>query len=400
MLNTSHITKQTLILILSILVALIAVLLAPANLDAAQADKDGEDDEVDLLGLAAMMVRDGHFERAEAILLKVDENDENIDKGRLYTLSGLLLLRRELYKSAKEKLQAAIDSGYEEPVLHVYIAQACYGLKEYDQTLAALDRAGEAGSAKPELFQLRAQCHWKSKRPDDAWTVIEQGQLQFPDEKLFERQKVFYLIELRLFQQAALFGEAYLAKPGALPEDYVAIGEALRLTGQIDKAIPMLEMAHLRHPDNMMILAELAHAYLDQGSTYVAASLFERAALSDPTSYLEAAELFRREGLYTRALFNNMQVIDQVEKAKQRLGILLQTKRYDLAVALEPRLSRMGLLKDDEIRYALAYSQFKLGHFEKAETHLKHITRSDLFHSATELRKAMQSCKDIGWECY
>ncbi len=388
-----------------IFIAAIALVfgLAPVRPTAAYAKEKSEasdKEETDILGLAALMIRDGHFERAETLLLKVDEGDEKIDKARLYTLTGLLLLRRELYTEANLKLSLALKAGYDDPILHVYIAQALYGLKEYDQSLEALDRAGDAGKAQPELLQLRAQCHWKARRAEKAWDVIAEGESRFPGNSIFQRQKIFYLIELGLFQQAVEKGESYLRSSDVKPEDYVAVGEALRLTGQAQKAIPILELAHLRFPEDMTVVAELAHTYLDEGFVYTAATLFERAALADPNSYVEAAELFRRKNLPTRALYANMRIPDQKEKVRQRLGILLQRRRYDLAVALEARLSRLGLLADDEIRYAMAYCHFKLGRFDKTEKHLKSITRPDLFHSAMELRKAMQSCGELGWECY
>ena len=64
-----------------------------------------------------------------------------------------------------------------------------------------------------------------------------------------------------------------------------------------------------------------------------------------------------------------------------------------------PKLSRLGLLSDENIRYALAYAYYKTGRFERAEEQLKPIQDPQLFESALQLRKAMAACREAGWEC-
>jgi hypothetical protein len=44
------------------------------------------------------------------------------------------------------------------------------------------------------------------------------------------RRKVFYLMQLQLYQQAAQLGKQYLNKSDAKASDYIAIGNALRLS--------------------------------------------------------------------------------------------------------------------------------------------------------------------------
>ena len=86
-----------------------------------------------------------------------------------------------------------------------------------------------------------------------------------------------------------------------------------------------------------------------------------------------------------------VQVGDQKAKTRQRLGILLQLGRVEQACSLEPRLSRLGLLKDDQVRYALAYAQFRCGDLEQAANRLRGITKPSLFQAATDLRKAIEA---------
>ena len=72
-------------------------------------------------------------------------------------------------------------------------------------------------------------------------------------------------------------------------------------------------------------------------------------------------------------------------------AILLERDELEQAAALAPRLSRLGLLEDDDVRYALAYAHFRTGELDLAEEELKGITKRELFSRATDLRKAIEA---------
>ena len=59
----------------------------------------------------------------------------------------------------------------------------------------------------------------------------------------------------------------------------------------------------------------------------------------------------------------------------------------------------IGLIEDEDLRYAIAYALFKTGEFGAAERHLAVLTRADLFRKAAELRRAMQDCRKDRWKC-
>jgi hypothetical protein len=100
-----------------------------------------------------------------------------------------------------------------------------------------------------------------------------------------------------------------------------------------------------------------------------------------------------------RALALNARITDQERKLKQRVGILVQLRRYEQVASMEDALYRVGLYSDEDVRYALAYARFKGGEFEAAEKHLTALTRPELFRKATELRRLMQDCADARWAC-
>jgi hypothetical protein len=100
-----------------------------------------------------------------------------------------------------------------------------------------------------------------------------------------------------------------------------------------------------------------------------------------------------------RALVLNARVPDAQRRLKQRVGLLVELKRYDQVAGMEEALYRAGLLADEDLRYALAYAHFHGGDFARAERHLAALKRPELFRKATELRRLMQECAESGGAC-
>ncbi|MFA9460018.1 tetratricopeptide repeat protein [Thiohalorhabdus sp. Cl-TMA] len=367
------------------------------------ADEEAEKqkgEEVDYVSLGARLLKDGHLGRAESALKKADPAAEEVDAARLYTLWGLVDLKRGENASARDHLRRAIDAGQTGKTVYLYLAQAHYRLQEYRPTIDAIERAGLGEQDNPNLYAILARSHWELENGAEAWAALDAGQKRYPEHTAFLRQKIFYLIELELYQKAARLGEEYLAGARATVADYLAIGRAMRRSGQLEQARDFLEAARLQYPGDPRLGMELAQVYLKLDQTLTAAQIYEQAAFRDPELLTEAAELYRRSGKLYRALNLNAQVADSGKKLKQRLAILLETERYAMAAAMRDDLLRAGLLENEDIRYALAYARFKNGEFEKAEAQLSRLTRSDLFRKATKLRKAMADCRDAAWKCY
>lgn len=380
-------------------VILLSLLLA-AGLPAHAAEAPGESaDEVDYLALAALMLRDGNVDRAILALDQVDLAAEELDRVRYYTLRGMAHMRLKELEPARDALLQAIDAGEAEAVVFVYLAQVNYELQDYRATIAALDRAGAALERVPSAYHMKAQSYWLLEEPVMALAVLEQGAEVFPDDPNFIRRKVFYLVDLGLYQEAVIQGRRYLQQSAGKLEDYVALGNALRASGELDEAAGFLEEAQLMFPDSPEVKKVLAHVYIEREQLSAAADLLYQAALLDPQLLAEAAELYRRAGQTHRALTINSGLSDQPEKFRQRLALYLELQSFEQAAAMETPLRRVGLMEDEDLRYAIAYSLFKTGDFAAAEAHLAALNRPDLFRKAAELRRAIQDCAEDSWKC-
>ncbi len=376
-----------------------ALLLAVLMVTTAAVSAQEDDADIDFLELAALMLRDGNLDRAIGALDQVEVESEDTDRLRYFTLRGVAHLRRSEYGPAADALESAIATGDAESVVHVYLAQAYFSLERYEDVLSALDHAGPELARVASLYHLRAQCHWLLENPAMALAVLDQASSVFPDDPAFQRRKVFFLIDLGLFQEAAEQGRAYLSRSNGQLEDYVGLGNAMRASGQLDEAARLLEYAKLKYPADTSVKKVLANTYMDRESLNAAADLVLEASLFDRALTSEAAELYRRAGRPQRALILNGEIQDQSVKLKQRMALYLETNQYARAASMERDLRRVGLLDDEDLRYALAYAYFKAGDFDATERQLAELTRPDLFRKAAELRSAIQDCAEDAWQC-
>lgn len=362
------------------------------------------EDDVDYLALASLMMRDGNLDRALNALDQVDITDEALDHVRYFTLRGLAHMRRAEQELARDAFGNAIKAGADhgsdvDAIVYVYLAQVNYQLEDYRAALDALDRAGAAVAGIASIYHMRAQCHWLLDQSALAIATLDAAGLAFEGDPSFQRRKVFFLVDLGLFKEATEQGRSYLERSAGKLEDYIALGNALRASGELDEAALFLESAQMRFPNSIEVKKVLAHVYLDREQTSAAADLLYHAALSESSLLAEAAELYRRSGQVYRALSINSQLTNQKEKLRQRLALYLELQNFEQAAAMETPMYRVGLLEEEDLRYAMAYALFKTGEFDHAETHLAQLTRPDLFRKAAELRRVIQDCAGESWQC-
>ena len=358
-----------------------------------------ETDDVDYVELAALLMRDGEAGRAAEALARVDLAAEGVDLVKYHTVRGLIALETQQLDTAAEAFDAAVAAGQTEPMIHLYRAQAYFGLERYAEAVAALDSAGEQVDGISGAWMLRAHAYWMQNQRQQALDTLSQAGDRFPGNTGFQRRQVFYLVEAGLYAEAADLGRDYLSRGTPKAEDYAAIGTALRRSKSFEEALRFLETARLQFPEDGSIARALAQTWLENGNPLAAAEVMAAQAEREPVLLVEAAELFRRAGHTGRALNLNARVDDGERKLKQRVGLLLAARKYAEVTGMEGALRRAGLYADEDLRYALAYAWYRSGDFDAVERHLQALTRPELFRKATELRRLMQECADTPWAC-
>lgn len=363
----------------------------------ALAQDDPED--VDPIALAALLISDGHWDRAAVALQSADPEDKEFDAIRFHALKGLVALQTERWPEAVTEFEASIAAGQTDLMVYVQLAQARLGAEDYAGALDAAQKSGAVGEGMPGVWLLRARAHIELGDPDQAYGVLIEGHNRFPDAHEIRLHQVLLLTELGLFQEGSRLARDYLSVIGDDPEAWILVSEALRQGGDGMGAIELLEDARVRYPDTADILVQLAGTWLQEDNPLACGVLLQEASELDAVYAIESAECYRRAGAIDRALYMNAQVIDPAEKARQRLGLLLESGRYIQALSLENRLARYELHTDDKVAYAMAYARFQVGDWDGSDAWLGRIGDPAMFEHATRLRGAIERCREEPDSC-
>ncbi|MFK7926617.1 MAG: tetratricopeptide repeat protein [Myxococcota bacterium] len=384
----------------SLLPLLVLVFAAPLA-DAAPKKAAVADEDVDHVVVAAVLIGDGHFDRALRVLddVDLDAQDEGYDTARYWRLRGLCHVQLGATADAVTDFRNAIAAGEQSAEVWLRLAQAQITLGDHAEALATLEQAGPAAFERSAAFMIKARALNALERYPDAWTVLRDGRARFPDEIGFDRELLYLLINLELYREAREAGERYLARVEDDPTAWLAVGEAMRRSGNLQEASTVLEGARVRFPAEADAYTLLAKTYVDRGMHGACGSVLQQAAELDPVFAAAAADCFRDSGQIERAFYMNTQVPDAKMKATQRLDLLVRAESWPQAVALLPRLSRLGLLDEDPVAYAAAYALFQQGEYVRAELALKTIDDPKLFQDAAALRKAMADCSASPGSC-
>lgn len=396
-------------------------------------------DEVDHVALATLMIYDANYKKAKEELALVDKKSPNYDAANYYTTLGILHSKEKETKKAIEAYRNAINATktkvFEAPKtytkekylftvassdekkekapefdaeakrqakieqLYIYLTQEYYKFKDYKNTVESLENAGELGKNRPELYTLRAECYYKQKLHEEAFSALSVGIEKFPEDSTLLKQKFYYFADLKLYQSAISTAYLYMKKVGPSPHEYSAIAQMLIGANEIDSAIKLLEEARLKFPKDADLGILLGHMYLKKDMKHATAHLFDESFYYDKKYLKDAVEINRRAENNQRALYLNAQNIDKIEKLKQKIAIYLNAGEFRKIIGLEKALKRYKMLDDDNLRYALAYSYYMSDDYKNAEEQLKHITDSELFSKATVIRKNIEKCTNNPMEC-
>lgn len=406
--------------------------------------KEPVDQTINHIEIATMMYYDGNYGKALKELEKAKESGLDIEWDKYHNIRGLIFLKDEKYQASinafKKAIIATRKKSYTPPKeegpkreylfqvlshkkeeqksvvkkplfnaeklrkdqieeIYIYLSQAYYKAGQYLNAVDALDAAGKKGRANASLFTLRAECYWKAEKHSLAIDALSKGSKFFPNDETLLKQKFYYFADLKLYQASISAAKTYISKVPANVQEYISLAQMLKSGGESNEAIKVLEEAKLKFPTSAKIHILLGHFYNQKDMPHITADLFEEGSYYDPKYLKEAAEMFRRNGELTHALYLNSKMKDKVEKTKQKVAIYVGRAEFEKVIGLKDALDRYGLLKDDNMRYALAYAYYMAKDYENAEDHLKKIEDEELFSKATVIRKNIENCRNNSLEC-
>jgi hypothetical protein len=234
-----------------------------------------------------------------------------------------------------------------------------------------------------------------------AWGILQTGLQKFTQDRVLVFEKISFLIENHLVNEAESFLKGLPNRGKILDaDDTIAIASLFRAKKQGSIAAWLLEEARIEEPKSKKVALELAQTYVQDQKFVSAGEVLQSYARYESKYFLETAELFRRGKAYSRALFTNQFVTDEKEKIKQRFIILVDLGSYGAAASMQHDLRRLGLIAENEdIAYGLAFSFFQEKRFADAEKAMTQIQRPDLFKKVAWIRQSIEGCRAKSWEC-
>jgi len=281
--------------------------------------------DVDQVVVAAVLIGDGHFDRALRVLddVDLDAQEEDYDAARYWRLRGLCHVQLGATAEAVTDFRNAIAAGEQSPEVWLRLAQAQITLGEHTEALETLEQAGPAAFERSAAYMLKARALNALERYPDAWEALREGRGRFPDDVGFERELLYLLIKLELYREAREAGERYLSRVQDDATAWLAVGEAMRRSGNLEEASTVLEGARVRFPTQTDAYTLLAKTYVDRGMHGACGSVLQQAAELDSVFAAAAADCFRDSGQLERAFYMNTLVPDAKMKATQRLDLLV-----------------------------------------------------------------------------
>lgn len=355
-------------------------------------------EEVDQLGLAALLIKNQNYSRASSVLAEIKDPHEVIPE-RYYVLKGIVELKQKRFKEALENLLLARKEGLDSDELSMSLAQAYLGLKAFKKGLRELSSREKALVSNPFYYQLMTSLHFGASAPEKAWNYLNLGMTKFPKHLPLIKQKWFYLMDNGLYEVSFEVAKELIDQYPLSALDTARMGQMYRRAKETDKAILLGEVARLKDPKDEEIVKDLARSYLKRENFMASAQLFADLSYFHPKYLVEASELWRKAGHSMHAQNLAIEIRDPIKKMKQNLTLALLNEDFNKMVSLGVMVERSELKSDQDIQYALAYAHFMIGSFKGASAILSKIERPDLFKKAIALREAMTQCLEEGAIC-
>lgn len=349
----------------------------------------------DTLGLSAMLIQGQSFEKAITLLDKFEPINLK-EEQRLSVLKGLAKLGQRNFDSAIQSFEKALTFKEPSNEIILYLAKAYTGSKNYQKVIDLLSSKLESS----ESYRVLVNAFWSLNRPNQALSVLNFGLQNFKTEESLYKQKLFYLFELKLYQEGISFFENKYATSFPLSgQDYVDLATAIQDPIYNQLSLQWLEKAKLLFPKDEQVLLALGRVYFGRGSYYNAAVLFDQLAHINSKYFSEASELYRRSGHLITAISLNNEVPDFKQKLEQRFVLFLDNQDVEKMTSMQSQMEIHGILENDELRYAMAWAQFEKGNYGQAQRMLAKIIDQKIFEKAQDLRKQIVDCQQENFKC-
>jgi len=144
--------------------------------------------------------------------------------------------------------------------------------------LELLDEAFRRAPNSPEPYRVSGHLHYQLKQWDQADQAYSQAIELGSEDEGVRLNKLWALIQLRRYEQAAEFGNSSVAQGYSDIAFVRYIGEAYSRAGRHDEAIPLFLQVLKSNPNDLYMMERLRQAYTDTGNREQAEAMAARIA--------------------------------------------------------------------------------------------------------------------------
>jgi Tfp pilus assembly protein PilF len=356
-------------------------------------------EEISYLKLTAFFIKDKNYERAKSALEKAESDLESYSLTEYNLLKGLLNLRTKKLDEVETYLLLASKGKTEKPLAQLYLSEFFNQKGDYKRAIREVINLDLESLGLPDAYILKAQIFWNEKNFDKALSILDEGENKFPKSWKWTQYKINYLLEKNLYQAAWEQTNRHLLKVRFLPEESSKWAKLFFEKGQLEISRKIFEVALLFHPDNEELLAAYGQVKIQKGEYFSASYLFQKLAYLDNQFLDPTIQLMRKTGRLITAENLHLGSLKVEEKIKTKLALLLENEDYGRISAMKSEIDSLRLNEDDEINYALAYSQFVFGDYEDSEKRLTTLKQNQFIKKGSQLLSLITKCKAQPGEC-
>ncbi len=351
--------------------------------------KDPMYDDLEGAALVRTLLKDGKLDLAQPEIKELQKKsspEAGVLLGQWYHLKG------EWKTAIQELAKIPPSSPYSEEAL-MWQGRSAFFAKQIKECVAFYANVFQNKHANETDALRKSHCEQQLGKIEKAWTTVAKARVVFPTFAV-ETEWITLLLQLKLVHEGLVASMEWLGTHASPATHYLNIAEIFQTSGATTSALAILEMARAQHPTNLEINLAISQVYFQKGLMMAAEEGFRRAAITDGKYYYHTAELNRQTRRFERSLYFNAAVVDEKERLKQKIATYVDANKYSLIASLDPVIQRSDLQKDDEIRYALAYSLVRTGDLDKSLKYLSQITKPELIEKTTVLRQTLIDCKE------
>ncbi|MBY0385587.1 hypothetical protein K2X05_10570 [bacterium] len=354
--------------------------------------KDPIYDDLEGPALVRALLKDGKLDLAEEEIKSLQKPDEtNLLKGQLNYLKNQWPQALKEFSKISNQSEFFAES-------QMGLARTYYQAKDYKNCQKSYLQIATNKYAQELDSIWKSSCEKQIKKYDEAWQTLLSARKIYASYNI-EVEMIQLQLDLKMHHEALLTTLQWFSKHLSPATHYLNVAEMFQVAKSEQGALTVLEMARAQHPAHMDINLALSQVYFQKGMLSAAEEGFRRAALSDGKYYYHSAELNRQTRHYERSLYLNALVVDEKERLKQKIATYVDANKYSLIASLDAVIQRSELQKDDEVKYALAYSLVRVGNYEKPLKYLSQITKPELIEKTTVLRQTLLECQEKKEAC-